>query len=56
MKQQEESVIKNQLTEDHIKEIKNYPDYWQNTLMRIVRPGESVEEVYNEHKELENFL
>jgi hypothetical protein len=53
MKQQEESVNKKILTQDQIKELMTYPDYWRGTLRKAAEQGESIKEVYEELKELD---
>jgi len=53
MKQQEESVNKKILTQDQIKELMTYPDYWRGTLRKAAERGESIKEVYEELKELD---
>lgn len=56
MKQQEESVNKKILTQDQIKELMTYPNYWRNTLREAAEQGESIKEVYEELKELEYLM
>ena len=56
MKQQEESVNKKILTQDQIKELMTYPDYWRGTLRKAAERGESIKEVYEELKELEHLM
>ena len=56
MKQQEESVNKKILTQDQIKELMTYPDYWRNTLREAAERGESIKETYEELKELEHLM
>ena len=56
MKQQEESVSKKILTQDQIKELMSYPDYWRGTLREAAERGESIKEVYEELKELEHLM
>jgi hypothetical protein len=46
MKQQEESVNKKILTQDQIKELMTYPDYWRGTLRKAAEQGESIKEVF----------
>jgi hypothetical protein len=56
MKQQEESVNKKILTQDQIKELMTYPNYWRGTLRKAAEQGESIKEVYEELKELEHLM
>jgi hypothetical protein len=56
MKQQEESVNKKILTQDQIKELMTYPNYWRGTLREAAEQGESIKEVYEELKELEHLM
>jgi hypothetical protein len=55
MKQDEESVNNKTLTEDQIKEINSYPDYWQSTLEEVAMRGESIKETYERLKGLESL-
>ena len=56
MKQQEESVSKKILTQDQIKELMTYPDYWRNTLREAAERGESIKETYEELKDFEAMM
>jgi len=56
MKQQEESVNKKILTQDQIKELMTYPDYWRNTLREAAERGESIKETYEELKDFEAMM
>lgn len=53
MIQQEESVNKEQLTQDQIGELMSYPNYWRNILREAAERGESIKEVYEELKDLD---
>ena len=56
MKQQEESVSKKILTQDQIKELMTYPDYWRGTLREAAEQGESIEETYKKYEKLEYLM
>ena len=56
MKQQEESVNKKILTQDQIKELMTYPDYWRGTLRRAAEQGESIKETYRKYEKLEYLM
>ena len=50
------SGSKPELTHDQIMKIQTYPTHWQGTLRRVVKPGESVDDVYEELKDFEAFM
>ena len=56
MKQQEESVSKKILTQDQIKELMSYPDYWRGTLREAAERGESIKETYRKYEKLEYLM
>ena len=56
MKEQEDSETNNRLTHEQIMKIATYPTHWQGTLLKAVKPGESVDEVYEELKDFEAFM
>jgi hypothetical protein len=56
MNQQEESVSKKILTQDQIEELMTYPDYWRGILRKAAEQGASIEEVYEELKEMEHLM
>lgn len=51
-----DSESKPVLTHDQIRKIMTYPRHWQPTLFKVVKPGESVDDVYEELKDFEAFM
>lgn len=56
MEQQEESTNKKPLTQDQIKELMSYPNYWRATLQKAAERGESIKETYEELKDFEAMM
>jgi|GEM_PF-3322428 len=47
---------KSKLTEEQIKELNSYPNYWRSTLKAAAEKGESIKEVYEKYKLMENCM
>ena len=44
------------INEEIEKELQNYPDHWRPTLRRLAKEGESVSEIWEELKDLDNLM
>lgn len=56
MRQAEGSESKEGLTHEQLMKIQTYPTHWQGTLLRVAKPGESIDEVYERLKDFEAFM
>ncbi len=56
MRQAEGSESKERLTHEQLMKIQTYPTHWQGTLLRVAKPGESIDGVYDRSKAFEDMM